>query len=207
MSNINDIGVRNGDIWMSKRLNGEGSMMTGAHIVIIIGNLIGCINSPNVTVIPITSKNKSQPTHVEIPANNETGLVHLSISQAESVSTLSKKMLSYRMGYLNDRLLELVQHSLLLHTGIIDILDKSYINQLCTQISGDINFLEKEITTDISIKLARNSMRVSMSSLQKYCSMYVVNWKSMLLSNLKQNGIKYSLEEIEEMFNIEGTKE
>jgi|GEM_PF-1980384 len=200
--NNKDIGVRNGDIWMLNRMGGEGTAIHGGHPSVIISNEISCIRSSNITVVPITTKEPSQPTHILIPANDETGLQHTSISMAESITTVSKNAISFKIGFLNDEIMSNVKHSILLHTAIIRPINKAHINDLCEQISGNIKYLDNQITRDISSKLAISSLNICIRSLQYYSERYNVNWNSILLSNLKKNNVELTIDEIEKIYNV-----
>lgn len=115
--NKNDIGVRNGDIWKS-RLIGEGSVQRGISLVIVVGSNVSCITSPNCTVLILSKKNPTQETHVLISANRETGLIVNSIAMAETITTISKKMLIHRIGFVNNEIMKKIKASILKHLEI-----------------------------------------------------------------------------------------
>ena len=53
--------------------------------------------------------------HVIISANDETGLIHESIAMAESITTVSKKQISFKLGFVNDEIMRDIENSILLH--------------------------------------------------------------------------------------------
>lgn len=205
-SSEHKISVRNGEVFIVKRLLSEDSVIRNARPVIIFQNDIACIRSSNATIIPVSSKQASQVTHIIIPGDRETGLEYESIAECESITTISKNMLSHRLGFLNRKLMMKVSYGVSIHLSLISPVNKSYINQLCEQISKNINYLgqvDKVDKTDVSSKLALNSMRINVMSLKIYCNMYQVNWTCMLLNSLKNNKINYKLEEIARIFDLD----
>ena len=198
-----DIGARNGDIWMMVRMGGEcgSSAIRGSRPCVVIQNQIACIRSTNLTVIPITSKPMSQPTHTQIPANDETGLIHDSISQAESITTISQNMVSYKLGFLNESIMRNVENSLLLHLGVLKPLNKAHISNLCDQICGDLIFVENETFIDRK-KLIINSIKVHLVGLKFYSKIYRVDYVKILANNLKRYEIELSINEIESIYKV-----
>lgn len=197
----NDIGIRNSDIWMS-RLIGENSVTYGSHPIIAIQNEVSCITSPNVTVIPIVSNANKQPTHVIIPCNYETGLQHQSISIAEGITTISKKMLLFRIGFANEELMRSIEHSLLIHLSMINPLNKSLVNNLCNQICGTIKILKTEILSEHVRKVASNTINLHYTSLALYCKIHLIDYKKILTNELRKNGIKLSCDDITKIYKI-----
>ena len=117
-----DIGLRNGDIWKS-RLIGEDSVQRGTGLVLAIANDVSCITSPNCTILTLSKKKPIYKTHVLIPSNHETGLIVDSTSMAETITTISKKMLIHKIGFINEDIMKEVQHSLLIHLNILRLIN------------------------------------------------------------------------------------
>lgn len=96
-----------GDIFYAE-LKGEGSVQTGIRPVIIAQNNIGNRFSRTVEVIPCTTKIEKaayMPTHVQLPANDITGLRRDSVALAEQTSTINSCQLIRKLGHLdNDQL-------------------------------------------------------------------------------------------------------
>jgi mRNA-degrading endonuclease toxin of MazEF toxin-antitoxin module len=114
----NNIIIHNGEIWLIKKLNSEGSMNKGNNLGIICQTEVACIRSPNATIIPISSKKKSQPTHVVIYANKETGLIRDSICQAEGITTISKEILVHRLGTVDYETMKEIWMGIFVHLGM-----------------------------------------------------------------------------------------
>ena len=69
--------------------------MSGWHPAIVISNDVGNRYSPNVQVIPITTKNKNLPTHVKL--TTEDGFKKECFAQCESSFPVAKELLKYRL--------------------------------------------------------------------------------------------------------------
>ena len=123
MISYNSISVRSGEIWLVSRFYGVDSMLKGKHLVVITQNKVSCITSPNITVVPLSSKYPSQPTHIKIIADKENGLIHDSIAQCESINTLSKSMLGYRIGNVSDMIMTSIFAGIIIHIGM-EVLDR-----------------------------------------------------------------------------------
>ena len=85
-------------------LNTVGSVQGGIRPVVIMQNNVGNKYSPTVTVVPLTSKEKSskQPTHAKIVANCKNGLKCDSIVLGEQITTIPSENISRRVGTLDD---------------------------------------------------------------------------------------------------------
>lgn len=98
--------IRRGEIYYADLTSDTkgSSVQSGYRPVIIIQNDIGNAHSPTTIVVPLTSKNKRRdlPTHVQIKANNETGLRCDSIALLEQVRSIDKGKLKERVGIISD---------------------------------------------------------------------------------------------------------
>lgn len=83
-----------GDVYYM-RFDGVGNEQRGLRPCVIFQNNLGNLHSPNVIVIPLTSKLKktTQPTHVLLPAS-ETGLDRDSMALCENPGSVSKDRLT-----------------------------------------------------------------------------------------------------------------
>lgn len=88
---------RIGEVYMV-RFEGTGSEQSGVRPAVVFQNNIGNIHSPNVIVLPLTSRYKktNQPTHVLIPAKG-TGLKLDSMVLCENPVCISKTKLQKYM--------------------------------------------------------------------------------------------------------------
>lgn len=114
---------RIGDVYMVK-LEGTGSEQIGYRPAVIFQNNIGNTYSPNVTVLPLTSRQKkrSQPTHVFLPAE-ETGLKLDSMVLCENPVCISKEKLGKYMTTLPNEYIAKVAEANLLASAAICYID------------------------------------------------------------------------------------
>ena len=73
----------------------EMHKMSGWHPCIVISNDIGNKFSPNIHIIPVTTKNKGLPTHVKLTV--EDGFKSECYAQCESSFPIPKQLLQYRL--------------------------------------------------------------------------------------------------------------
>ena len=73
----------------------EMHKISGWHPCIVISNDIGNKFSPNIHIIPVTTKNKGLPTHVKLTV--EDGFKSECYAQCESSFPISKQLLQYRL--------------------------------------------------------------------------------------------------------------
>ena len=69
--------------------------ISGWHPCIVISNNVGNKFSPNVHIIPVTTKNRGLPTHVKLTV--EDGFKSECYAQCESSFPISKGLLKYRL--------------------------------------------------------------------------------------------------------------
>ena len=110
---------KRGDIFFAS-LTKDGSVQGGTRPVLIIQNDIGNKNSPNVSVIPITSKQKAMymPTHVVIQSGDDTGLDVDSTALVENILTIPKNRLLSRLGNISKVQLNRIQSAILVQFGM-----------------------------------------------------------------------------------------
>lgn len=99
---------RIGDVFRVS-FEGTGSEQQGIRPAVIFQNNVGNIHSPNVIVLPLTSKKKktAQPTHVLVPAA-DTGLPRDSMVLCENPVCISKDKLGEYMTTLSQKYMEKV---------------------------------------------------------------------------------------------------
>lgn len=81
-----------GEVYLMK-FSGQGNEQHGWRPGIVFQNNVGNTFSPNIIALPLTSslKKRGQPTHVVIPANDETGLAKDSMVLCENPERMSKE--------------------------------------------------------------------------------------------------------------------
>lgn len=101
--------------------NHDSNKQSGIRPAVIVSNNKANINSPIVTVIPLTArvwKKKHLPTHVQIRGG---GLDKPSMALAEQVETLDKKRLGGKIGEITDELtMTAVTVALQIQIGVYD---------------------------------------------------------------------------------------
>lgn len=114
---------RIGDVFMVM-FEGTGSEQRGFRPALIFQNNVGNAYSPNVIVLPLTSKLKkaNQPTHVLIPADG-TGLKRDSMVLCENPMSISKSRLGAYITTLSDEYIGKVAQAHILATSAIAFID------------------------------------------------------------------------------------
>ncbi|HXK39104.1 MAG TPA: type II toxin-antitoxin system PemK/MazF family toxin [Candidatus Paceibacterota bacterium] len=90
--------MRQGEIWFADLNPAKGSEQSGNRpVVIVSGNTLNDA-LPIVIVVPVTSKVKSYPTCVVLPANRTSGLKKDSEAIPFQIRAIAKKRLTKRIG-------------------------------------------------------------------------------------------------------------
>lgn len=112
-----------GEVYLM-RCDGEGSVQQGIRPVLIFQNNVGNTYSPNVIVIPLTSKIKKvgQPTHVFLPANKN-GLARDSVALCENPECVPKTKLERYLTTISDEYMGKIAEAHLLATSAIVFID------------------------------------------------------------------------------------
>lgn len=85
------------------KFQGDIAYQGGIRPAVIIQNHIGCIYSPRIWVIPLTSKVKKSshlPMHIFIPKTANNGLDEDSVALVEQAKFVLKRNIGYLMGEL-----------------------------------------------------------------------------------------------------------
>lgn len=124
-----------GEVYMMK-FEGTGSEQDGWRPALIFQNNMGNIYSPNVILLPLTSKIKksNQPTHVIVPAKG-TGLTKDSMVLCENPVSISKDKLGKYLTTLPDEYMSRVAEAHILATSAIAFIDPPAIISLCERAS------------------------------------------------------------------------
>lgn len=112
-----------GDVYMAM-FDGDDSEQTGLRPALIFQNNVGNRHSPNVIVLPLTSKVKKKylPTHVIVPANG-TGLDRTSMVLCENPMCISKNKLGAYRTTLPNEYMKKIAEAHLLATSAISFVD------------------------------------------------------------------------------------
>lgn len=131
--NNGDRTPRIGEVYMIK-FEGVGSEQSGWRPGLVFQNNVGNLYSPNVIVLPLTSKLKKadQPTHVVLPAA-ETGLARDSMVLCENPESVSKSRLGKYLTTIPNQYMDKVAQAHILATSAIAFIDPSVILALREQ--------------------------------------------------------------------------
>lgn len=103
---------------------GVGSEQSGVRPGIVVQNDVGNRYSPNVIVVPMTTKKKHrQPTHVWLAAK-ENGLPRDSTVLCENPERMSKTRLGAYVTHLPDETMKKVATAYLTATSLVSFLDR-----------------------------------------------------------------------------------
>lgn len=108
---------KRGDIYLANMGVTVGSEQTGIRPVIVVSNNVGNDFSPNVTVVPLTTKDKKMnlPTHYQL--ESILGLQKASMVLAENVVTISKKRILRYLGKIDGEHMLGVEEAIKNHLG------------------------------------------------------------------------------------------
>ena len=96
--------IKSGEIYLCQ-LDGIGSEQKGIRPVLISSCLDACVNSPNIQIIPLTSKISKKnylPTHFMLNKEEYDFLTYNSITLGENVTTIDKTRLENRLGVISE---------------------------------------------------------------------------------------------------------
>lgn len=124
-----------GDVYMAM-FDGDDSEQTGLRPALIFQNNVGNRHSPNVIVLPLTSKVKKKylPTHVIVPAK-ETGLNRTSMVLCENPMSISKNKLGAYCTTLPGEYMGKIAEAHLLATSAISFVDPSVMASIWEKAS------------------------------------------------------------------------
>ena len=112
--------------------DGCGSEQKGKRPGLVFQNNTGNKYSPNIIVLPLTSslKKSGQPTHVVIPANEQTGLRKDSMVLCENPICVSKERLGSYLTTLPQDYMAQISVAYLLATSAISFIDPCLLTAL-----------------------------------------------------------------------------
>lgn len=116
--------IQIGDVYLMK-FNGQGNEQKGWRPGVVFQNNLGNTFSPNLIILPLTSslKKQNQPTHVMIPADENTGLKKDSMVLCENPERMSKERLGSYLTTLPKEYMAQVAIANLLATSAISFID------------------------------------------------------------------------------------
>lgn len=132
----NDVPSRSpeiGDVYLLQ-FQGSGSVQSGRRPGVVFQNNVGNAHSPNLVVLPLTTRLKKQgmPTHVYIPASGS-GLARDSVVLCENPVCVPKESLGRCLTHLPDAYMGQIAKAHLLATSAISFLDLESIAEIWRQ--------------------------------------------------------------------------
>lgn len=129
---------RIGDVYMVE-FTGVDHEQSGLRPALIFQNNVGNVHSPNVIVLPLTSRIKrtNMPTHVIVHAR-ESGLPRNSVVLCESPMTVSKNRLEQYVTTLPEKYMKQIAAAHILSTSAIAFLDVNTVDKLMKR-AGKLN--------------------------------------------------------------------
>lgn len=113
-----NIKIKRGDVWVADLRGNIGSEQGEARPVVVVQNNVGNRFSPTVTIVPLTSKLKTNlPTHVLI---NDLFLTSPSIALVEQIRTIDKSRLMKHLGTLNTNIMNKIDKAIAIQMGLFD---------------------------------------------------------------------------------------
>lgn len=124
----------------------KDSVQSGIRPAIIVSNNIGNANSPNVIVIPLTSKIKKEnmPTHVVIEPSKENGLKYKSMALCENLTTISKKQLNIKIGNVRKENMAKISCAMYIATTSLSYIEAQSMNEFINYL---LSFCNKSSTS------------------------------------------------------------
>ena len=121
---------RFGEVYLVK-FSGTGSEQSGVRPAVIFQNNVGNVYSPNVTVLPMTSKIKKsgQPTHVVINSG-EAGLIRDSMVLCENPVCMSKDKLIRYLTTLPDEYMAKIAEASMMASAAIAYIDPELLSKI-----------------------------------------------------------------------------
>lgn len=128
---------KSGDIFIVDFGASENNVQSGYRPAIIVSNNKGNLNSPNVIVIPVTSKIKkmNMPTHIFLK-KSQNGLKSDSVALCENLLTVSKKQLIKKVGELSPSDMSNITIGIMLATTSLWYIEKPKRSQFVRYISA-----------------------------------------------------------------------
>ena len=94
--------VKKYEVYKINLSGGIGREESKERPCVVVSNDIGNKYSDIITIMPLTSTNRSLPTHAYIRKSVCNGLHHDSVMQGEQVRTVDKKRICERVGFITD---------------------------------------------------------------------------------------------------------
>lgn len=156
--------IRRGDIWMVELKESYQYMLKGLHPCVVISNFKACNKSPIIQIIPISSKPKSMPMHVELEG---CGLNKKSICLVEQITTINRDALRFQLGKVSFEKMQEIQEKVNMQLGFtstynIEMFQK--IKEMLDELEELDRYLQAEYNDEI-----QEEREDLLSDLSRYC--------------------------------------
>jgi len=164
--------IKRGEVWLTDLGIGTGSIQGGVRPVLVVSNEKNNRFSPNITIIPLTSKSKRNlPTHVVF--DQKEFLSEVSIALVEQITTISKEGVIKYMGKANNEIMIEIDKAIGIQTASQKQFSYNLAFDMIKQISNiklEINELGKRFRL---IEIYNNEV----TNFKAYCSEYDKDYK------------------------------
>lgn len=175
-----------------------GSVQRGNRPVIIIQNDKGNENSPNVTVVPITSRGKKWlPTHVDLTQDYIVGLPKNSIALCESPMTIPKTALGDYIDLVEESTLEKINDALKIQMNLGETSRISNIKEKAKEFAKNIEHYQKtidelsEYLPKLIVEQTRIKITIETRNLEQYCLRNRLNMSEFVKEEVNNMGYSY----------------
>jgi mRNA interferase MazF len=145
-------------------------MCRGLHPCLIIGNYLGLQHSPIVQVIPISSKSKSMPMHVEL--SKDCGLSKDSICLVEQITSINRSEIRYQLGKISyEKMLE-VESALMKQMGVTNNYSLDTFKKVKTMLD-EIEELNRFLVSRKNVEIERER-DILIKDLERFCINYSI---------------------------------
>lgn len=140
-------------------------MLKGLHPCVVVSNWKACECSPIIQIIPISSKPKSMPMHVEL--DTDCGLSKNSICLVEQLTTINKNSLKYQLGKVNLGKMTEIESSILKQLGITN----NYNMDMFVKVKSYLDEIEEldRFLKNRDNKIVEEEREQLVKDLERYC--------------------------------------
>lgn len=157
--------IRKGDIFMVQLSETNYQYcLRGLHPCVVMSNFRACNKSPLIQIIPISSKPKSQPMHVEIEGS---GLSVKSILLCEQVTTINKSALRFSLGKVSYEKMVEIEDAVSRQLGMQNDYNIEMF-QTVKLMLDELEELDRYLSTEYTDEVA-TEREILLKDLQRYC--------------------------------------
>lgn len=179
--------IKHGEVWWTDLGVRTDSIQGGVRPVLIVSNDKNNQYSPNVTIVPLTTKSKRNlPTHVTL--DQKDFLNEVSIALVEQITTISKEGVIKYMGKANDEIMIEIDKAI----GIQTASQKQFSYNLAFDMIKQISNIKLEINELGKRPRLIDAYNSGVANFKTYCSEYNKNYK-IILNEYKEGKIRTAI--------------